>query len=798
MTGRSAARRVRRAAVGLATVLVGLVAVAVALAGPASATVGRTRPPATAERVLIVSLPMVSWADLAAVHLPHLERFFRGAAVAGLSTRVDQRLTPLADGYATLGAGTRAVGVPSTDGDGRMAWESFGAATAAQALVQRTGADLAGQIVDPGVVAIDAANAALHYDARVGALGAALERAGYAIGVIGNADGNQPDPGSTVADPSPPPEQRQVVLGLMDSTGQVAGGRVDAGLLAVDPSAPFGVRLDPVAVGATFTRLWQPRSVVLVEASDLVRAARAAGSSTPLARHRALRSALRRTDRLLGVMLDQVDARRDLVMIAGPAHRPGYVTLTPLAIRGPGFGPGWLRSPGTRRDGFVQIQDLAPTVLAAVGEARPPSMEGRPATVTPSGASVGSRLATIRHLDVVAQFRDQRIGETYGVLLGAVVVTMVVGAVALRRRSHRARLVARCSASWSVGLLASAFLVRLTGLETHGVVAFDAAWLAIGAACAAVALAIGARGRRRGDGSFDGLLAVCATVVVVLTVDAWRGAPLVLDSVLGYSPTVAGRFAGFGNPAYAAYSAAALVVAVLVHQRLGGRRGLVAAAAVLGLAVVVDVAPMWGSDVGGILSMVPAYAVVLLMLAGVRIRVRTVAVAAGAMLVVLTAAVAVDVARPAADRTHLGRLAVDLANGRTHELSSVVVRKLGENLATIGGSILTWAVLAAIGGAVVLRLRWPDRIAAVRRAVPGSWAFDVGCWVLAVLGFAGNDSGTTVPGIMAVVYVAAWVHLLVDAGSAGAGEVATAGATPDATSADLVGSTVAAPRSVSA
>ena len=42
----------------------------------------------------------------------------------------------------------------------------------------------------------------------------------------------------------------------------------------------------------------------------------------------------------------------------------------------------------------------------------------------------------------------------------------------------------------------------------------------------------------------------------------------------------------------------------------------------------------------------------------------------------------------------------------------------------------------------------------------------VGFAVLAVLGFALNDSGITVPGIMLVVFVAAWVRLLVAIASA--------------------------------
>ena len=78
-------------------------------------------------------------------------------------------------------------------------------------------------------------------------------------------------------------------------------------------------------------------------------------------------------------------------MVVGPAHSEAGVTLTPLAIRGPATGePGLaaLRST-TRRDGFAQIQDVAPTILRLVGLPIPTAMEGE--AIEPGGRrAVGS------------------------------------------------------------------------------------------------------------------------------------------------------------------------------------------------------------------------------------------------------------------------------------------------------------------------------------------------------------------------------------------------------------------------
>lgn len=761
MGGVRARRRVRPAlAVMLAGGLLVFALLAVVVPSGAGSVAAAEERGERARRVLVLSIPYVSWADVGRVETPNLDRFTARAALGALSTRVDRRFTPLADGYATLGAGTRTVGVPEADGDGLMVDERFGLVSAGDAFTQRTGRKASGDIVQTGIVAIRDANARLHYDTEVGALAAALERAGIDRAVIGNADGRAPDAASATTDVTPgPARQRQAVLGLMDPSGEVASGAVAPNLLEAATAAPFGVRLDHDAVEAAFTTRWRDRTVALVEASDLVRAARYEPYVSSGVRERQRDAALRSADRLLGRLLDHVDLDRDVVIVAGPAHAPDRVTLTPLAIRGPGFEPGLLRSPTTRRAGFVQVQDLAPTILHALGVETPSAMEGRPATVVGAGGDAASRLARLRDADAAAQFRDARIGEVYAVLAAGTAIVVGAGMLALWwapfGRRARARRGVAFLALWLLELLAAAFLVRLVPLHEWGVGAFYAAWLAVGALVAAGCAALG---RRR---PLDGLVTGLLVIVVVLALDALRGAPLVLNSVLGYSPTVAGRFAGFGNPAYAAFSAAALLAAVLLAHRVGGARGLAVAAALLGVALVVDVAPMWGSDVGGILSMVPAYAVTIVALSGRRVRVRTLGLAVGAVAGVLVVAAVVDFARPARDRTHLGRMIERVRDNGLGEGWSIVERKLAANLGSIGTSILGVVLLVAVVAFVALWVRDPERVRAVLTTVPEWRAGCLGFAVLAVLGFALNDSGMTVPGIMLVVFVAAWVHLLV-------------------------------------
>ena len=119
---------------------------------------------------------------------------------------------------------------------------------------------------------------------------------------------------------------------------------------------------------------------MLVEASDLTRAT-AYRSRVTSARLTAMRrDALAAADDLLAALLERVDRRRDAVIVLSPVAPPGAPALGIAAVRAPGSAPGVLRSATTRRDGYVQLADIAPTVLALLGLDEPePSRAGHSA-----------------------------------------------------------------------------------------------------------------------------------------------------------------------------------------------------------------------------------------------------------------------------------------------------------------------------------------------------------------------------------------------------------------------------------
>jgi hypothetical protein len=743
---------------GFAFVALAGIVIAVSVAAPVAAGAGAAGQETSTERpgrVLIFSLPHVSWADIDkyADELPNLTRLLAGSGVAALTTRADQRATNLGDGYLTLAAGTRAVGDPATDGDNFGINERFGRDRAGDVFTQRTGRPAPHGLVSLAVPRVVDRNDALLYDAEIGAFPGALRDAGFHRAVIANGDGSQPD---TPPSPTTSTFRRQAVLGLMNLRGTVPEGQVDNALLQRDPEAPFGVRLDVDAASAAFKKVWQPRSVVLVEASDLVRSDEYRTWASPIHRDVMLRRALRTSDRLLGRLLDDVDLSRDTVVVFGPAHSSRTITLTVLGVHAPGVEPGLLRSPTTRRSGFVQLVDVAPTILSLVGVDRPTSMEGRPAEIGATGGSAQDRVDLFTEADAAAQFRDERVGEvqTAFVVFG---LALVAGAIIVFRRQRPAWAslwlgrVALCV----LGFVPAVFLSRLVPFEDLPFVTFWAFLVVAAIALGTLYLRIGR------DRPLDALLCALGVNIVLLIADVVIGTPLEFNGPLGYSPTVAGRFAGLSNPAYAVLGASAVLAAPMLARRIGGRRGTWLAVALLAVVVFVDGAPFWGSDVGGIISLVPAFAVTAVLMLGLRIRWKTVAWGVVGLVVALAAFGALDLSRSPDQRTHFGRLLVRINQRGLGDFVVIVQRKLADNLGTLTNSI--WMLM--LPGVAILLIwlarRAPDRLPAIERALPATRASLIGFAVLALLGYAVNDSGIAIPGVMLVIFVPCVAWLLV-------------------------------------
>ena len=420
-----------------AVVVLAALALPVLLGGVAGAS---AREPAAARgsaprprRVLIVSVPRLTWSDVVRDRPPNILSLLDRSAVASMSVRTIGSRTSLGEGYATIGAGNRAGVADANAGNALGPKERFEDGTAGATYTRRTGLPAAGNVLQVDIASVLSMNKNLLYGAQPGLLGATLGAHGWHRAVIGNGDfgiegvptvadlsaggavnpaggqdtgqsnGGSGDNGYlSSADPSatnpnaavPPSFDRPAALALMDPTGQVPEGDVSRRLLVRDPKSPFGLRTSRAAYLRTFRQVWRDRSVVLADMSDLERADRYARAATP---HRAgvlRREAVRQVDALVGALLPSIDLRRDLVVFVSPAAPRAHEETTPFGIAGPGIKSGVTQSGSTRRPGYVTLPDVAPTIVRELGIAQPSAMTG--ALIAESGAARSAWPATAR------------------------------------------------------------------------------------------------------------------------------------------------------------------------------------------------------------------------------------------------------------------------------------------------------------------------------------------------------------------------------------------------------------------
>lgn len=794
---------------------------------PAGATPAQGDDPG---KVLLVTAPGLRWADLVEHDLPNIEQWMAEASVAMLSLRTLGARTGIGEGYTTIGAGNRASVSATIAGEALEPAEPFEEGTARQAFERRTGTEATGELLHLSHPDIMRANNRYLYGAEPGALAATLAESGRTVGLVANADlglglaldpsaaapptedvpaGEEPDAGiaeeeaaeepaaeepaevdelaedeADVDEAAPPTPQelaigehgRAAALAVMGEGGQVARAEV-RGLLRRDIDAPYGVRYDPDAVVDAFADVWADVDLALVELSDLDRADRYRREAAAAPAAAMWERALQRSDELFGRLLEQVDPGTT-VILATPAPPRAAETLGVFAL-GDGDleadGQGRLaRSGTTRRPGYVTLPDLAPTIVRHYGLDQPTSMTG---TLVRSGERVTvdqSRFEAFAGATAEAKFRDRATGPVSVVFVIVQIIAYALAAVAVTRRRGWTRPVSYLAlvvlATPPVG-----FLAGVLHVESASITAFTVAIFAAAIVLAAAAEAVGALAARRWPrtrATLPPLLLVSLTWVL-LVVDVVTGGRLQLNTVFGYSPLVAGRFAGFGNLAFALIGVGAVVVATgawgtarLARGPADGSarlRGLAAAAVVafLALTVVIDGAPPWGSDVGGVLATVPGFAVLVLVAMGVRVDLKRAVLIGLGTLVAISVFAAIDLTRPEEDRTHLGRLVSrvfdDDGDGGFLE---IIQRKLGTNLSILTSSVWTLTIPFALGLLIYLARRRRGFLRELQEDVPGIRPMLAGGLIVAVLGFALNDSGVAVPAMMFAVLLPYLTYVL--------------------------------------
>jgi peptidoglycan biosynthesis protein MviN/MurJ (putative lipid II flippase)/glycosyltransferase involved in cell wall biosynthesis len=641
--------------------------------------------------VLIVSVPGLEWEDVRNFNMDTIGGL---PLRASLSVRTIGARTSLQEAYISLGSGNRAT---MRSADAPFLLPPFGGCSQQLHDAAQEDADRKLYEADPGV------------------LGEALASVGAQRIVFG----------STMA-----------LAALMDNNGCV-----DAFNLGV-PDSAFAADLGV-------------KSVALVELPQIyslwVAANPDTASSVPLRpSESALSAAAREVDTWISEALNALPETGALYVVS-PVSHPGRTNLTVVAAR-IGASSGTMLSGTTRREGFVTLTDVAPTLVNSFGLSIPNAMNGT--EFTRSGREAKSINGLVNDSERTTA-RNLAVGPVSVVFVVAQIILYLIAAALIlgRRRINstpmRVGIIAIPVVPVAVFGLSALPLYRLnstfatlTIYACVGLLSFLIAKLVRGPVALAVTLVVGA----------NWLLQV---------VDIVLGGRLQINTVFGYSATVAGRFQGFGNLAFAVAAVSGLVVAavpVLMQKPIFGFsvRGWVLFVGFITL--IADGFPWFGADVGGVLAIVPAFGCLWLMANGEPINFRRLFGVGVAGVVALSGLALFDLSRPKESQTHLGRFVRKLFDG---EAGTIIERKVSANIHMLTSSVWTWLVPIVAVFFIVLMFRSKGALMRVRSEIPGLDALIVSATVLGVLGFAVNDSGVVIPSMMFGVMVPLTLSALV-------------------------------------
>lgn len=706
-------------------------------------------PPAHAQetcgRVVVVTLPGVTWTDIDESQPAAILEAAAAGATASMSVRTIVSRTTYASGFATMGAGARVDAGDLVGASDRLT----------------PGENLRGERASGVEVLEDLAEVA-GYGAEPGALGEVLEGT---VAAIGNGDLGRPPP-------APVGPGRWVLLAAMDRDGRVDEAAVGPNLLEEDPNSVWGVRTDmTVLEDAVDAALRRPCSATFIDQGDLIRAEQGtlaeAGELGPR-----WDEALASADDTVALVTEHLDPQRDLLLIVSPTS-PATEDDTHLGVAiavGDAFPAGTtMESASTRRRGIVTLPDVAPTVLAHLETDRPPSMTGQPwIAVEPSQEDLVQAAIDLDREAVLVGDLQSPVSKLF--VAAQVLVYLLIGFLLFRRERDENALVGSRLWHWvslaALAVVAFPVCTYLAGaIDAHdlGGPAYVAVMLVIDVLLVAVAV-------RLLDSSMDRLLALTALTTLVLYADLVSGARLQLNTVFGYSPIIAGRFAGAGNIVFAVLGTTTLLTGVLIIHRWPRSRYAYLGVALLYLTtVVVDGAPQFGSDVGGVIALVPAFAITFLLLIGRRPTWRILVGSLVGGLLILGLFLVIDLSRPPEQQTHLARLARDVGDRGGGILFDTIERKARANLRVFRSSIWTFFVPPAVAVMVWLLRRPRGRWQRLAEVYPRLRAGLLGGLVLAVLGFAVNDSGIVIPAMVLsfLVPMALITHLSLEGADGG-------------------------------
>ncbi|MDA8234512.1 MAG: hypothetical protein M0Z31_06935 [Clostridia bacterium] len=675
-------------------------------------------------KVVMVMVNRVSYPELRQWDLPNLGKM---AAMGGqgLMTVIPGAELEDRNAYASIGAGTKTFvpgrAVESYNGD-----EEINGSKAVDVFRRNSGLRVGEEeVVQVSLAAWLENTKKVNQPIIPGGLGEVLQRAGKRTAVIGNSD---------LALDRPEGINRLAPLVAMDGKGRVDLGTVGRGLVKKAPLAPGGLRTDYQALWQEFNRVYNQADLLVIETGDTVRLEAEAAGMTQLMREMHRREALVAADAFIGKLLPLL-GKETMLMVVTPLP-PGEMVrlgekLTPLFVAGGEMVAGaQLATLTTRHHGVVTYYDLSASILDFFGLAKMTPMLGLPVYGWTGGQGA-------QELDAIYETAVNTFSHR-GAMVLVFVIVQVLALVALllpiiRKKELLPRWYRPVLISLGTGALAM-LLLPLLGILPLWVSVL--AWLGLTGILALLMSLI--------RGFLPLLFTLGLTVFAFIFIDVALGTPLMRWSFLGYDVIVGGRFYGIGNEYMGVLIGASIITSVVLLDWRPRLKRIILP--VLGLVYTFIVfffaAPNLGTNAGGALAAVVAYAVTMYRLLGWNLNWRVLGlVSLVAVVIGVIGLVVVNKYLVSGQESHIGRAAADLLSGNFDAIIQTMVRKASANWYLIVNSVWNKLVAGILITIAWIYYRYRGEIEEALRRYPSVGHGLTGIAAGAVAALVFNDSG---------------------------------------------------------
>ncbi len=516
---------------------------------------------------------------------------------------------------------------------------------------------------------------ASHYNPvyEIGRLGTMARDNGLNIAVLGNADTSNS-------------LNRNAAILAMDEFGIVPRGNVSQELLENNPKSLGGVRSNHKVLLSNMEEMLKTSDILVIDLGDTSRIeeSRENCADDVLLIHR--KNAIERNDKLLGEIIERIDMKSTMLAILTPnPNKEMFLNdnfgLTPIIIYTPEANKGLLSSNTTRRMGVVSNSDFLPTVLSYFDCGEKFNSVG----MTTIKVENNSFEILDQKLNLFKQLRKSRNPLHYVFMLLALLT--ILGGYLIYVEKKKKLLPYLNFVIFSTLSIPIIFL--FLGYTRYFSVAGTILISLIAAIITGFLLV------RLVKDPIKGLILLTGVTALLLTIDCFRGSPLMLLSPLGSDAIAGGRYYGIGNDYMGVLLASSVISITLLLDKVNIKpvgKALIGGVPLTIIGIAIG-HPHYGANVGGLITAIVTTGIFLLVIMERKLSLKQFVII-GIIAVLGVLIVARLDAMFSSNPSHAGKAINSLISGGPTIFKGIIITKLSILGSTIYHS--NWSIILLI------------------------------------------------------------------------------------------------------